>query len=287
MADTKDPDDDGSEGDGNAAPATPSDSGPQPPQAEPASDAHNQQVQANRDRYIYGPTKAAVKWLDGHNGAVMAVATVVIMIATIANVWVVDGQLEEMRSSDPQTDKLIGANVKLAAASADNATIQKDAQRAWISPAFIRLDGAVERDKPIPVRVTYENTGRQPARDFAYLSDPGALKVAPDFADWEHIDVGENTTCSTLSPHAGSNVVYPSAHFANEIAFTASFGDFHNQTVDDIIGRDRVFWVKGCFAYKTFNEPHHSGYCYFLQPEKDKPIQSWVFRSCPTGNSTD
>jgi hypothetical protein len=188
MSDAQEPDEDGHERGGESPPASPSQPGPQPPQAQPTPDAYNQQVQENRERYIYGPTKTAVKWLDAHNAGVMAVATVVIMIATIANVWVVGGQLEEMRSSGRQTDQLIKSNADLAAAAGTQAEATK--QAADVAERTLLITQipyvGIQSIKEVPTRdaeskrviyhkvsIVLENTGNTVAKNMATVINGG------------------------------------------------------------------------------------------------------------------
>jgi hypothetical protein len=106
------------------------------PQTHSRHPANHHRVRENRQRYVHGPLEAGVKWLDAHNGAITAIATVVIMIATIVNVIYVGGQLSEMKSGGEQTDQLIKSNADLAAAAksqADATVKQADVSASQLS----------------------------------------------------------------------------------------------------------------------------------------------------------
>jgi hypothetical protein len=269
MADTQEPDENGREGDGNPAPTMPSNSDAQTPQAQPTSDAHNQQVQGNRERYIYGPTKTAVKWLDAHNAGVMAIATIVIMVATIVNVWYVGGQLSEMQSGSAQTDQLIRSNADLASAAniqgaasktqADAAVRQAEAltgqlsvmqkqlsavrneQRPWI--AIVPIMKVIAVGQKLEAVVTFANVGHTPA--FKVLTVVNGFGLSPAAAPPEPMT---SLPADAKSKEGNGKVILPTTNVSATVPW-AEGKPLSQLQFDSLQNNAQVLWVAARVEY--------------------------------------
>jgi hypothetical protein len=121
----------------------------------------------------------AIVFIDHHNGVVTAFATITIAILTgfyvgyAKNQWMVmNAQLQEIRSSSAQTDKMItiataqSEAAKISAATAQQTLIAN--QRAWVGPSYAKADGIPMVGKKFDISIMYHNTGREPARNMSW-----------------------------------------------------------------------------------------------------------------------
>jgi hypothetical protein len=153
---------------------------------------------------------------------------------------VMQDQLKEMKSSGTQTDSLIETNKKLAEAASVQAQAAKDAaitahdnliasQRAWISPTNFSLVAVTDARHPLQVQMTYQNVGREPARNirnnmiYGYIRNPipqepfswGGNPV------WGTIDgISPKRMCESVSSSVNS-VAYPTPN----TSFTLEIND--------------------------------------------------------------
>lgn len=107
--------------------------------------------------------------------------TAVIAIATVINLFIVNGQLKEMHDSGTDEKKIIDANVKLANAAQESAKTANDnfvaTQRAWVGTTDAMLVVSPLSVGSIKGSVTYVNSGREPekfsasADEFVYPSE--------------------------------------------------------------------------------------------------------------------
>jgi hypothetical protein len=82
---------------------------------------------------------------------------------TSAQLTVMQGQLNEMKSGSLQTSQLIGANVNLATAARRSADIAEVEARAWLAPISFAFANLNDVKEPLKVSVAYQNVGREPA----------------------------------------------------------------------------------------------------------------------------
>jgi len=214
---------------------------------------------------------------------------------------VMQGQLEEMRSSAVQSRQLVGANARLvesagkqadaaqkqAQALADSATTAHDnmilAERAWVGPTNASFGTEPAIGKPIEITVTYQNSGRQPALNFLPLMDAFAVSDQEDKAG-----VTDQRTragiqnCINTKQWAGGSVAFPSTGFSNFSFFTKTKDDFVDDT---ILKGTKTVVVQGCFLYRTFDAPHHSYFCFFYKGGGVTRIQN--LNICSGGHAAD
>jgi hypothetical protein len=213
---------------------------------------------------------------------IIAGATIVSLIVASISAGISYFQWSEIHSGSTDTHDLAQAAVQ----QSDTAKLTLVAnQRAWIAPVLAQLTKPVGALSPAGLRIIYENTGRQPALGFTHAEQGGGILF--DGKNWEALRVGENTTCQNLKPEEGTNVVYPSVHFGNSFDYDVMPSKDEAAFANQILNGSRILWINGCFAYRTFGEKHKSAFCFYLLPAPEKPMSTWTFRNCPTGNFAD
>jgi hypothetical protein len=262
-------------------------------------------------KYVFNPIGMGVAWLDGHNGLVTALSTVAIAVLTYFVAVYANGQLdvfrsqlEEMHSSGAQTDALIEIYKKQAGAAAVQAQAAKDTaiiarenliagQRAWVAPIQFSFVDLNNTQQPLRVRMTYQNVGREPARNVRNFLYSGYIRnpLPPTPKDWGHnltwfsmAAINPQAMCRKVTPDINS-VVYPSA----TVAFTLEIGDPPEGAdvpllFDEVKNKKSIYFVAGCLSYETVKERKNSAFCAMLIPIEGKEISQWQFGACPVGN---
>jgi hypothetical protein len=156
-------------------------------------------------------------------------------------------------------------------------------QRAWLAPSVAKM---VLAEKPYTLRfsVFWENVGKGPALDTTVTWDRNALPK-DQFVKWQQNGTLEtNKTCNGVKPRVTAPVSYPSTQLGSfkEFEITASLPAFQAMNA----GED-IFYVNGCLTYRTFNEIHHSAFCFFLEPHPDSKLPDWPMKKCESGNWAD
>lgn len=220
----------------------------------------------------------------------MVLATIVIAAATVFNVVVVKGQLDEMRSSGAQANQLIGANVQLATAATNSAsTADKNliaTQRAWVGT----IDANVTQGQPFTVvkgTILYINSGREPAKfniggsEYLYTREAWINTTAAT-------DIISRQTECLKSPVAGARVAWPTTGFSNYFAHVPD-GVIPNKGVvtwsDRINKGEDVVVIQGCIAYTAFDVLHHTSFCYFY--DQKLPSDMTHLNICTVGNDVN
>jgi hypothetical protein len=183
--------------------------------------------------------------------------------------------------------------------------ITKQAERAWLSPMGAILQQIIEEDKPISFDLFFQNSGKQPAFDVVFRQQNAIIK-APPKTDWSGFVVDKNNTCEGLEPSVGALTVYPN----NIGPMGTSFRVFDSASgINPILANKPIadgtltYYVRGCIAYKTFGETHHSAFCYAIlhnsttgpptsvpptTPQIPQPPQSQnILVNCPSGFEAD
>lgn len=159
----------------------------------------------------------------------------------------------------------------------DSRRAVESSERAWLAPLGGQLKGAPAKGQPLDYVVFYRNVGKDPALKFTEAHTSGHIAM-PDMLHGQLPAIPENDTCVGLHP-TFEKVVYPSSQNLNE--GYELYLQIRPDAVDGIIERMTLEYVQGCFAYESMGSPHHSSYCFFLDP------QGWAFKSCPTGSDAD
>lgn len=161
-----------------------------------------------------------------------------------------------------------------------------DANRAWIAPIDASLEHPLSKDDDkVMVSVSVLNTGHSPALDTVYSA---IIDAAPD----GHIS--DKRPCASTIPKKGQAALFPSDHLGGALSFSAQFPTDKNP-IADVMAARQILYVMGCSAYRTMGQTHHTGFCFYLQPELGpstgqavaKPVNEWVFKKCPIANAAD
>ncbi len=235
----------------------------------------------------------AIVFIDRHNGVVTALATIAIAILTAfyvgyaKNQWMVmHAQLEEIRSSSTQTDKLIAASTVQSEASKISAETARQtliaSQRAWLGPNDAKLDGTPVVGKKLNVFISFHNTGKEPARNVALMVDKNAVTPMEEPAGifhWKNLIFLNK--CLNLKEREAGQIIYPSTGFASVTFMSPLQEDIIDE---DIVTGKKWLMIEGCFAYKTFGKTRHSAFCYFYKAGETQPDHLGV---CFYGNYAD
>ena len=86
--------------------------------------------------------------------------------------------------------------------------------------------------------------------------------------------------CLNLQERIDGQVVYPSTGFA-----TAILSSFTEEMISEpVINGKRWLPIRGCFAYRTFDQVRHSSFCYVYKGGITQPNQVDI---CKDGNYAD
>lgn len=91
--------------------------------------------------------------------------------------------------------------------------------------------------------------------------------------------VGPNEVCKIAKPQKSGGVIYPSTKVEYHVIM-AGEQTFTNEVLE---GRE-LFYIRGCFGYRTFDSEHYSGFCYILDPGLHGAPEKWKFKFCSDGN---
>jgi hypothetical protein len=151
----------------------------------------------------------------------------------------------------------------------------------------------VANAKKISVKVTYQNTGKEPASGLVSAESGGPVDLPAGKVDWQNLSIPQNTTCDDLAPKRGSTVSYPSSTFAQFQQFgvivknKTTGQDATDRFANAVLNEQATLYINGCFAYFASGEPHRSAFCFYLFPDSDVSQSKWDFRFCATGNWAD
>ncbi len=159
----------------------------------------------------------------------------------------------------------------------------KLSERAWVIPAGMSLSAPIEVDKPIRFNLVLYNSGKEPAQGAAYATQNGTVKAPPQ-DDWTSLVVEKNSSCEGLVPKNGAQAITPSLNgLANTRAFDGETGTGQVVASKSILDGSIYYYIRGCVAYETFQEPHISSFCYVLQTRPGVAWHQLLFIACPTG----
>ena len=147
------------------------------------------------------------------------------------------------------------------------------ANRAWIAPLGAEISGAVIAGQEMNYVISYRNLGREPATSVTYVTLAGNTE-SPSVGRAPAFPI--NASCGDLKSDNGT-VVYPS-----DTGIYQLYSAVKASAVNDrLIGGKVVEYLMGCFRYETMGKIRYSPYCFYLEPQADKPIGSWQFKVCP------
>ena len=211
------------------------------------------------------------------------------------------GQLEEMKHSAIQTDKLISSNADLAAAAKAQALAEQQSaatahdtlilsQRGQIASVNASLE-ALQNGQPAKAVVEYSNVGREPTPVDAKLkikkwskaewSDPKSVQELYD----------NSARCMAIANVYGSMIANPSTGFGSDYKgiVDSSIDQIQSGTnflVDDeVLKGDAVITVTACYIYRTLSEIHHTSACYYYWASHTQTLSN--LNICGIGNNVD
>jgi len=167
-------------------------------------------------------------------------------------------------------------SVKTSAESAQQTLVAN--QRAWLGPSHVKLDEAPVVGKQLNFSVVFHNTGKEPARNVASLIESGMIVPEEKVLSYENRVFQDK--CLNLQERIDGQVVYPSTGFA-----TAILSSFTEEMISEpVINGKRWLPIRGCFAYRTFDQVRHSSFCYVYKGGITQPNQVDI---CKDGNYAD
>jgi len=148
------------------------------------------------------------------------------------------------------------------------------AQRAWISPYDLKIEGDYSSGGNLRLVVYYRNTGREPAFGVRVASDI-AIAKGETKVNWS-----KRCDRARQLPSGGS-VAYPS----DSIYYTAPVEVRSLGSAYEVLSGEETLYLNGCITYETFGSSHQSEYCFFLVPNVGQPTSTWSWRFCADGNN--
>lgn len=135
------------------------------------------------------------------------------------------------------------------------------AERAWVGPNGATIDQPPTMGSDVRIHISYQNTGREPARGFVPNAEIFVAAQNDMGAALERIS--DNViNCKSRQPMEGQQVVYPTTGFGGNQLNPVLDKSLVN---DSLVKGDSIIVVPGCFVYETFGKPHHSAFCFFFK----------------------
>lgn len=158
------------------------------------------------------------------------------------------------------------------------------ANRAWLAPLEARLDGEIVDGETVKVKLSVINTGRGPAFDVIArggLYTFSALDFEPKGLDF--IDAAKEGCALEYYPRRNRPVYFPQNVYPIHADESAAFPGQPIRGDDALRNGEKVLTAHGCVAYRTFDNPRHSMFCYFFR----KGVNPAKLEICPRGHYAD
>jgi hypothetical protein len=203
------------------------------------------------------------------------ITTIILLSLTAAAIF---RQLNEMvKVYGPIKEQ---AEAAKAAATAANDNIIAG-NRAWIVPGNVSIQQLVAGAQVNAV-VNYTNAGHQPAKLERSLSFRTFTKD-----DWWSFPSGFvlhslSNACMSKQDFTPTSIVYPSTAYQLSTATNESSRIYAD---DKLVSGDTVLAINGCFIYKTFENVHHTAFCYYFHKVSTPDINHLTV--CEAGNDAD
>jgi hypothetical protein len=208
----------------------------------------------------------------------VAIATVVIALATLVNVGVAWKQWKEMDAAGRQTDQMLclvqeqiaAANNLATAANTANANAV-DADRPWVGPINAYVDGSSIAPGAISAHLSAVNAGRRPAKILRFRA---AEKVLAHFPENPSFD--QNST-----PFRENSILIAVPNIGKMVSFHFVL---NQQEYEDAIARKRRLYIYGIVDYEDVRVKgvkHTTKMCFFWT------LTTNEFASCPEYNDAD
>jgi hypothetical protein len=151
-------------------------------------------------------------------------------------------------------------------------------QRAWIDPLFVRISPPIVVGNPLVYRVSYQNVGHSPATALTWAFDNGFRPVQKPNA-YARFDAGPNSTCNGLTPDdKDGSVEFPPPQSVPPSEYLPNFAPGRSNSPkvkhpvvadEDMLNGNHLYYIQGCFVYRTMNLVGKSRFCFFLQKDGD------------------
>ena len=305
----------------NDANHTPPNAGPEAPNTAQKEDAAQTPDKQSVARHYYTKAESYVRetirkrmvplvaWLDSHNGAVTAGATVIIALLTYSLAKVSHGQLAQMKADSASSDANTTAQLRVLQSQADAAKLEaqalKDAaeqakisastardtltasQRAWVGVISAGTNAAPVKGNDFIVDVRFQNSGREPGRNLNSNSLQDApfpiLSTSLNSIVVKQLMQEHQQHCRDLTAAEGNMIAYPTSNLSTISYMTHPIVP-GSLMVDSVITGDEDIIVQGCVTYYTQGIVAHSAYCFVWNAKQSDP-QFLSF--CPAGNDGD
>jgi hypothetical protein len=204
------------------------------------------------------------------------------------------GQLDEMRATESQTNEMIETNRKLAEAAGKQAQAAIDSaktaqenmvasQRAWVGPRNAKSATGPELEKNLDIVVEYQNTGREPALETIVDSELFVATKEEDDSGAVTNRVNDFTAkCRIKWDPTKKGVVFPSGNTSSAYELTRTLDA--DEIDQEVLDGSKTIILDGCFVYKSAGGIRRSSFCYFFTSKKTKPT-NWGI--CAVGNDAD
>nr|WP_311538587.1 hypothetical protein [uncultured Bradyrhizobium sp.] len=169
----------------------------------------------------------------------------------------------------------------------------EEANRAWLTPT--RYQVRQQPEGPL-VTVFYQNVGRDPALGVRvsllvveeHLKKPISSVLEFPEMDWQAAKNVFEKCKSNPAQEGDGSIAFPSTIVEqNASSLPRLMVDGQLKTTVDSAklstGAD-ILVAFTCLSYRSMNRTRHTGFCQYLAPQKDTPMESWQFKWCPVAN---
>ena len=154
--------------------------------------------------------------------------------------------------------------------------------RAWLGPGDASMDKSPVIGDPINIVITYENTGREPARALARYAVTDIVEAQA--AKGESVSsILENrlSACLKTTFLDGGQVAWPTSPPSN---YNLTARVESSPIENGIRSGTKALALTGCFAYITAGKLRHTAYCFYFEPGISKFDHMNI---CQGGNYAD
>jgi hypothetical protein len=143
--------------------------------------------------------------------------------------------------------------------------------RAWLAPIGVSVRQPIKSGAAIRYLIQYKNVGKSPATNMTWFTDQGVVDI-PSYSlveDGHQIINGDdihiaNYICQDAAPVTHGDIVYPEQQAPDLRSQSSYYGINKVVANDDIVNAKKMFFVRGCVAYKTIGIIGLSSYCFVM-----------------------
>ena len=241
-------------------------------------------------KYVSKLINNSFRFLESHNGAVTAAATVAIGCLTYSlaqdsrrqaesvegQLKIMRDQLSEMKSGSEQVERAISASARQAAAA-------EYANRAWIAVGTVDIEGAWEKGKDATVKIIFVNTGREAATSIRNHPKIFKIPVTSAFKFGEtKFYAGKNATCDSVFNEDGGILAFPDPRRENYARATVG-GELLDEA---FFAGEYAIILQGCISYLSSGTIKLTAYC-FMVGKGNEHASAMKSPWCEDGNFTN